>query len=621
MHGYEKPCFELSEKCPIKELLENKNKDLSAVIHNHKGKIYKVEAFRDDADSFLFFESHVDITNFISEIDSAKKEKESAEYFSKRLETFFDNMPAVSMIIDYETGLIVDANKRAVEFYGYSKDEFKHMNIKAINPFISNKELKDFRAKAISEGSNFAIFRHLLKSGEIRDVESYITSTSYGGKTYIQVIVNDITEKKLLEAKVKDSEEMFRTLAENLPVGIDIHKEKFIYANKTLQNMLGYSMQELQSKYFWELFPNEYHNELRESIKKGLNSIGYKYYRTDKIIKKSGEELWVYIFAVSVKYNDEIVRISSWTDITQIVNLKNVLEQERNLFKILIENIYSGIALYDKDNFIYVNSALFDLLGINKEELFGRNPIDLLNIDENQICSSNISLLNIHRTGELFSRFIYKYDKVGNIRYIDLFRTKIIYNGKDAGLAIFTDITEQVLMEQKMLIEKDKYKELSEIDPLTKIYNRRAMDHKLTEFLNLAKRYGRPFSIIMFDIDKFKNINDTFGHETGDYILKALAKAVKKELRNTDFFARYGGEEFMVLAPETSFETALELAERLRLRIENNDFRIGQKVTISLGVASLVSSDDELSFIKRADLGLYKAKKEGRNLVGAVVGQ
>ncbi len=617
-HGYDKPCYELGEHCPIKDLLENKEKNLAAVNHNHKGQIYKVEVFKDDADSFLFFEFHVNITDFISTIDIVKQAKEELELSENRLKIFFENLPAVSFITDADSGIIVDVNKKAIDFYGYSKEEFQNMTVRDLNPFISNKDLKNFRIEAVKKGSNFAIFKHRLKNGELRDVESSITYTVYKGKAFIQVIINDITEKKLLEDKLKESEETFRIIAENIPIGIDIHKEKFIYANPALLNMFGYTQEELKDKFSWEFFSPEYHKELKESIEKGLSDIGYKYSRTDKIIKKSGEELWVYLFAVSVRYKGEIVRVASWTDITEQVNLRKSLEQERNLFEVLIDNIHSGIALYNKDKLLYVNSALPNLLGLSKAELLAGSPFDIFSIDENQIYSSSVSLFDMHHTNEFSSHFIYKYDKAGNIRYIDLFRTQVTYNGEDAGLAIFTDVTDQVLREQNILIEKDKYKELSEIDALTGIYNRRYMDLKLTELLNLAKRYERPFSIIMFDIDRFKNINDSCGHDAGDAILKELAKLVKKELRNTDFFARYGGEEFMVLAPETPIETALELAERLRLKVQEHDFKIGERVTISLGVASLIFSDNEADLLKRVDLGLYKAKNAGRNLVGVV---
>ncbi|MCL4428295.1 MAG: diguanylate cyclase [Deltaproteobacteria bacterium] len=615
-HGYDKPCFELGENCPLRELINNRDKNRAAVNHNHKGQFYKVEAYRDGGDGSLFLESHVNISEFISEINIVKKAKEDVELSKKRLKTFFDDLPVPSLIVNVESGLIIDANKKAVDFYGYSKEEFAHMTIAVINPFISIEETIDFRAKALKEGYNFAVFKHRLKNGRLRDVEANISGFVYDGKTYIQVIINDVTEKKAVEERLKESEELFRTLADNIPVGLDMHREKFIYVNPALQNMLGYTSDELKNMFFWEILAEEYKNEAKRAIKEGLDDISYKHYVTFKAIKKSGEELWAYIYGSSIKYKGEVVRIASFIDITEMVNLRNSIEQERNLFKILIENIYSGIALYGKDKFLYVNSALLNLFGLTKEEFLNKSVTNFFDIEENQLYSSNVSLFNVHHNSEFSSRFIYKYtDKTDNVRYIDLFRTAVAYGGKETGLAIFTDVTGQIFREQNILVEKDIYKELSEIDTLTQIYNRRAMDAKLTELLNLAKRYSRPLSLIMFDIDRFKNINDTFGHSTGDLILKELAAAAKEDLRNTDFFARYGGEEFIVIAPETPLKTAKELAERLRLKVQGHDFKIGRGVTISLGVASLTDNDDERGIVNRVDSALYKAKELGRNLV------
>lgn len=401
-----------------------------------------------------------------------------------------------------------------------------------------------------------------------------------------------------------------------MPVGLDMHREKFVYTNPAFQDMLGYASDELKNMFFWEILSEEYKEEAKRAIKEGLADINYKYYVKFKVIKKSGEALWAYIYSGSVKYKGEIVRVASFIDITEMVNLRNYIEQERDLFRVLIENIHSGIALYNKDKFLYVNSVLLNLFGLTKEEFINKSVLDFFDIDENQIYAPKVSLFKVHHANEFSSKFIYKYtDKNATMHYLDLFRTAVFYSGDEIGLAIFTDVTDQIFEEQNILVEKNLYKELSEIDALTEIYNRRVMDAKLTELFNLAKRYNRPLSLIMFDIDRFKDVNDTLGHTSGDLILKELVAAAKEDLRNTDFFARYGGEEFMIIAPETSLETAFGLAERLRLKVQSHDFKIGRNITISIGVASLTAEDSEQSILSRVDSALYKAKKNGRNLV------
>ena len=120
----------------------------------------------------------------------------------------------------------------------------------------------------------------------------------------------------------------------------------------------------------------------------------------------------------------------------------------------------------------------------------------------------------------------------------------------------------------------------------------------------------------MIDIDKFKNINDTYGHDVGDIIIIALANEVKKDLRPTDIFARFGGEEFVLMFPNTSLEEVIEISEKIRIRIEQSIPHEIIRYTISTGVAQFdLENDDVNDVIKRADNGLYKAKENGRNQV------
>ncbi|MBP7460000.1 MAG: diguanylate cyclase [Candidatus Delongbacteria bacterium] len=157
------------------------------------------------------------------------------------------------------------------------------------------------------------------------------------------------------------------------------------------------------------------------------------------------------------------------------------------------------------------------------------------------------------------------------------------------------------------------------LDGLTGIYNRRAFDHKMDETVKLFRRHLVPHSLIMFDIDHFKMINDKYGHRVGDNAIIRIIKNIRDILRETDFFARYGGEEFAVLLYDCTLESALMVAEKIRKIIEDITFTYKRneilRITISLGVAELNNQDDVESFINRSDQALYLAKNQGRNLV------
>ncbi len=166
-------------------------------------------------------------------------------------------------------------------------------------------------------------------------------------------------------------------------------------------------------------------------------------------------------------------------------------------------------------------------------------------------------------------------------------------------------------------------------DGLTQIKNRRYLMEALEAELRRAQRYGRDVSLIMFDIDHFKRINDTYGHLAGDYVLKHLATVIKQRIRREDLFARFGGEEFSILLPEIGNANAMIFAEKIRALIERTEFKFEDSeipVRISIGVASLAKGkfgDEEeegrqidiTGFMKHADERLYAAKNGGRNRV------
>jgi two-component system cell cycle response regulator len=172
-------------------------------------------------------------------------------------------------------------------------------------------------------------------------------------------------------------------------------------------------------------------------------------------------------------------------------------------------------------------------------------------------------------------------------------------------------------------IENSRLYHMATIDRMTKLYVHHYFQERMTEEVARSTRYLSPLSFLITDIDHFKNFNDTYGHQVGDMVLKETARIVKESVRVTDFPARYGGEEFAVILPETELDKAIEVAQRLRKKIEAHQFAGWQEplhVTISIGVAQFDPVRDRIDrqlFIRRADRALYKAKDAGRNCVVA----
>lgn len=163
--------------------------------------------------------------------------------------------------------------------------------------------------------------------------------------------------------------------------------------------------------------------------------------------------------------------------------------------------------------------------------------------------------------------------------------------------------------------DEEEIRLLATTDSLTGIANRREFNRILASEIERVRRYGKPLSLVMYDIDFFKRVNDAFGHDVGDTVLQAVTGLVKENIRTVDVVARWGGEEFMVLMPQSNLAAARSTAEKLRQTIAQYRFDKVDKITVSFGVTEFVLQDDFNSLLKRADDALYRAKERGRNRV------
>ncbi|WP_227509869.1 GGDEF domain-containing protein [Acinetobacter sp. NCu2D-2] len=164
------------------------------------------------------------------------------------------------------------------------------------------------------------------------------------------------------------------------------------------------------------------------------------------------------------------------------------------------------------------------------------------------------------------------------------------------------------------------FEKLAHTDALTGLNNRRYFEYLAKQHLEQQLENPTPTTLLVFDVDHFKKINDTYGHDVGDQVIQMIANIASQEMRHTDVLARYGGEEFIALLPHTHLDDALRIGERLRQKIENTvvelDHRVQLRFTISIGATILESCDIDLNhFVKQADLALYQAKANGRNRV------
>jgi diguanylate cyclase (GGDEF)-like protein len=179
---------------------------------------------------------------------------------------------------------------------------------------------------------------------------------------------------------------------------------------------------------------------------------------------------------------------------------------------------------------------------------------------------------------------------------------------KDEWLLSFTDVT-HIDNERKV------YRTMSQQDPLTGIFNRKMFFDELEREVERCSRYGQNLSLIMLDVDFFKEVNDNYGHQAGDRVLIEITNIINSAIRKTDVFARYGGEEFVILMPGTNLSGARDIAERLKDTIADYYFEDCGRITCSFGIGEYLETDNIDSFVHKADIALYLAKEAGRNSV------
>jgi diguanylate cyclase (GGDEF)-like protein/PAS domain S-box-containing protein len=302
--------------------------------------------------------------------------------------------------------------------------------------------------------------------------------------------------------------------------------------------------------------------------------------------------------------------------------LKNMLkEKSRALieseikYRTLVERSLEGIMIIQEGLINFVNPTLLKILGYDEKEMIDKDILRFLYPDDRKLLSENFSKLRESEEGEIPLEIRMMHKNEEGI-YMEVLSTLIQYEGKPAILATLRDITERKKTEAEL-------KRLVITDDLTGLFNQRYFYIQVMKEIERAKRHNRPLSMLLVDIDKFKDFNDTYGHWEGDYVLKKIGEILMKNVREIDMAFRFGGEEFTVILPETKHEDAIIVAERIRKAVAQAVFYpftldghpdIISK-TVSIGVTEFHLEDNIKSFLKRVDNAMYQAKKGGRNMV------
>lgn len=287
--------------------------------------------------------------------------------------------------------------------------------------------------------------------------------------------------------------------------------------------------------------------------------------------------------------------------------------------KQVLDHLAEGVYFVDTQrNILYWNDAAEQISGYSASEVIGSHCYDqILNHVDDQLrplCLEHCPLTHAMQHRQLICDRAFLHHKNGHRVPVNIKVKPVINAAGDVigAVEIFSDATPFLELETL----NGELQRMIRIDPLTRIPNRTAFFEALNQEMLRFRRYGTPFAVIFTDIDFFKEVNDRFGHKTGDQTLQWFARELQSGLRKVDTISRYGGEEFLMLLPATSTVAACSTAEKLRARISANPcLETGQILTASFGVASVEPEDDPEKIIERADRALYRSKKGGRNQV------
>jgi diguanylate cyclase len=269
----------------------------------------------------------------------------------------------------------------------------------------------------------------------------------------------------------------------------------------------------------------------------------------------------------------------------------------------------------DSGTIIRVNNAVVDLFNIEEQNLVNAK-FDEIFVEETKKPSNREFLYNAaFQDGVVIREFK---NNLGDIIPVEIIFSLIPWSGKNVLLASMRNIRERKAAERKLEEAYRKLEILSRTDPLTGLSNRRALLENINHEKFRNERSDEIFSIIICDIDDYKNINDSYGHNAGDYVLKEISNLITHSLRKQDYVGRWGGDEFLLLLPNTAVKGGRILADNIREKVSDFNFQYREtmiKLSMSFGVAEFRKGLSVHDCIKNADESLYKAKAQGKNKV------
>lgn len=573
---------------------------------------------------------------------SLRKNKITPSSNEQIFRLMFEGHSAVMLLIEPETGAILDANQAAADFYGYPKSKLCSMMIHEINTLPLQQVTTELQ-KALKGEQNYFVFSHKLASREERIVEVHSSPITLQDKQLLFSIIHDITERKRIELALVEESARRRIFFEQSPDGIviiDPPTTRFLEFNTAAHQQLGYSRKEFAQLGILDIEARETADETHARIEKVIQNGKAEFETLQRT--RQGEVRTIHVSAQIVNVQGHPVYYCVWRDITEYKQAEEALKQSEAHYHLLANNMTDTVWLRDLNlNLLYVSPSEEKIRGYTLAELQQFPFVQLLTPASVQVAMELFTtempkILADPAYSPVHTREFEFYQRDGSLHSVES-KMRIVRDENRNPISILgqdRDITERKQAEIELHYMQEslkaanielqaalvREKQLAHTDELTGINNRRHLFELAAHGFEVAMRYNSPLAVIMFDVDDFKHVNDTFGHAVGDQALEKITQIICMTLRSADLIGRYGGDEFVILLPQTGTQEALPLAERIHasvaaMRLETDKGPLS--LTISIGITQTIHNNKQTDTVEnlflRADQALRSAKQGGKS--------